>query len=67
MTRTLMASIEKTCPACGTANRILTNEIRPRWTINCSHCGGTIVERRPFRPSIVRESAPEAELSADKH
>lgn len=65
MTRTLIASIEKTCPACGTANRILTTEIRPRWTINCSHCGDTIVERRAFRSCIVREGIPDCDLPAD--
>ncbi len=57
MTQALFASIEKTCPACGTANRIFTTEFRPHWKINCSKCGGAIANRPALR-SVQVQTTP---------
>ena len=61
MTRPLMACIQRTCPGCGRANRIVTPDIRPSWNINCSSCGTPLVERRRFRPQLVETVAPQAD------
>jgi endogenous inhibitor of DNA gyrase (YacG/DUF329 family) len=57
MTHSLMMAIERTCPACGAPNTILTTEISPYWKINCSRCGAAIAERRAFRPVLVHGAA----------
>ena len=61
MTRPLIACIQRTCPECGASNRIVTPEIRPSWTINCSSCGTVLVQRRGFRPRLVENVARELE------
>lgn len=58
MARSMLASIERICPKCGTSNRILTSEIKPYWKINCSHCGEAIAERRAFRPVMMQQTGP---------
>lgn len=55
MTRQIMSCIERTCPSCGTENRVLTTDIRPTWRMNCSRCGEPIPD-----PSDV--GPPAAEL-----
>lgn len=54
MTQTMLASIERTCALCGASNKILATEIRSCWNINCSRCGGPIVERRTSRLAPVQ-------------
>lgn len=46
--RTMTSSIAKTCPECGTMNRlvILTTGMTPTWRICCSQCAAIIVEPR---------------------
>lgn len=56
MVRALMAVIERTCPACGAENRIVTTETRPCWRINCSRCGEALVERRGLHTDLVSET-----------
>lgn len=53
MTQSHMACIQRTCPDCGASNRVVTPEVRPSWTINCSNCGARLVERRGFHPRLV--------------
>ena len=61
MTRPKLACIRRTCPDCGATNRVVTPEVRPSWTINCSSCGTVLVDRRGFRPRLVEPAAQEPE------
>lgn len=48
MARAIMACIARTCPNCGTENRVVASaaDIRSNWKINCSHCRTPLLERR---------------------
>jgi peptidoglycan hydrolase-like protein with peptidoglycan-binding domain len=61
LTRTVLTSIAKTCPACGATNTVVaaTTEITPFWSMNCSRCGAAVAEGE-------RDAASQAELGADE-
>ena len=52
MTRTVLTSIAKTCPACGATNTVVavTTEIRPAWCMNCSRCGAAMAQAGRTQP-----------------
>ncbi len=64
MARPMMSCIQRTCPDCGTLNKIVTPEVRPSWRINCSSCGCMLFERRGFRPRLVEPVARDIEAAA---